>query len=686
MLLNLHLVNPKIIKSNTMKLFNVLLFSSLLLSGTELAAEENTRWQIAPDSSIVWQGTQGIPHQDHLEMSGKTVSVVLRYGIDSQGQFQINKSMVWPLLRTIPNNTHASLMRRYDWNTLDCITVNGQSLLSGEKVQEIKIKGNLSVKSQAQGRGGQWEIIREYFPSTENPAFMESYKIINHGKGNLTIEIPQNEFTAKTDPKQGVQGAYTITGKTYNTGCHTLSPGDTLSFGASLSAYAGTVPAQLLPVAEEKSKRDSLVRLWMSRQLILDTPDPVINQMFAFSKIRACESIYETQGGPMHGPGGESYYAAIWANDQAEYVNPYFPFVGYDYGNESARNAFHHFARFMNEAWKPIPSSIIAEGLDIWNGAGDRGDAAMIAYGAARYALALGDRKTAEELWPLITWCLEYCQRNLNEKGVVASDTDELENRFPSGDANLCTSSLYYDALLSASYLAEELQKGKKTAATYQKQAKELRQHIEEYFGATVEGFNTYAYYLGNDVLRSWICIPLTVGIYERAQATIDALFSPRLWTENGLLTQAGSKTFWDRSTLYALRGVYAAGETEKATDYLHRYSAVRLLGEHVPYAIEAWPEGEQRHLSAESGLYGRIITEGIFGIRPCGFKSFNLTPRLPRNWQKMSLRRIGAFQSTFDLEISRLPKNKLKVRVIQEGKVKEYTIKESATVRIRLT
>lgn len=26
----------------------------------------------------------------------------------------------------------------------------------------------------------------------------------------------------------------------------------------------------------------------------------------------------------MHGPGGESYYAAIWANDQAEYINPYF--------------------------------------------------------------------------------------------------------------------------------------------------------------------------------------------------------------------------------------------------------------------------------------------------------------------------------------------------------------------------
>jgi len=30
----------------------------------------------------------------------------------------------------------------------------------------------------------------------------------------------------------------------------------------------------------------------------------------------------------MHGPGGGRYYAAIWANDQAEYANPFFPFLG----------------------------------------------------------------------------------------------------------------------------------------------------------------------------------------------------------------------------------------------------------------------------------------------------------------------------------------------------------------------
>ncbi len=87
--------------------------------------------------------------------------------------------------------------------------------------------------------------------------------------------------------------------------------------------------------------------------------------------------------------------------------------------------------------YRPIPSSIIAEGDDIWNGAGDRGDAAMIAYGAARYALARGERNEAEELWPLVEWCLNTAGRKLTPEGVVASDTDELEGRFPAGKANL---------------------------------------------------------------------------------------------------------------------------------------------------------------------------------------------------------------------------------------------------------
>ena len=278
----------------------------------------------------------------------------------------------------------------------------------------------------------------------------------------------------------------------------------------------------------------------------------------------------------------------------------------------------------------------------------------MIAYGAARYALARGDRAEAEELWPLIEWTLEFCRRKLTPDGVVASDSDELENRFPSGDANLCTSGLYYDALISATYLGKEIGKPNSQVQSYRKQAAELRKAIENHFGYEIEGFHSYRYYDGNDILRSWICIPLTVGIYDRAEGTIDALFSPRLWTDDGLLTQAGTETFWDRSTLYALRGVFAAGATEKGLEYLEKYSYRRLLGDHVPYAIEAWPEGSQRHLSAESGLYGRIYTEGIFGIRPIGFRSFEMTPHLPAEWEYMNLRSIRAFGQDFDIEVKR--------------------------------
>ena len=203
----------------------------------------------------------------------------------------------------------------------------------------------------------------------------------------------------------------------------------------------------------------------------------------------------------------------------------------------------------------------------------------------------------------------------------------------------------------------------------YRKQAKELKTAIENYFGAKVEGFDTYQYYDGNDVLRSWICIPLTVGIYDRAPGTIDALFSPRLWTRDGLLTQAGSETFWDRSTLYALRGVFSAGETEKALEYMKYYTATRLLGEHVPYHIQAWPEGNNRHLSAERGLYCRIYTEGLFGIRPTGFHSFDLLPRLPQEWDTMALRRINGFGKTFDIEVTRQQNGKLEITLWQDGK-----------------
>lgn len=640
----------------------------MALGIVNIICAQQTRWHIDKEGNgITWNITQGETHHDHIEMSGRQVSVVLRYGVDKDGAFDLNKSMVWPMLRTIPNNTHASLMRSFDWNPLDGMKVNSRPW--SERVESVTLNGTMVVTSRIPaGEKGSLTLKRTYFPAADLPSLIEIYEIVNTGEQDVNVEIPALSATLLTDPQKGVDGSYGIRMLTRDAGTYTLSPGQRHVFCASLSGHRPGAKEETPDAMQELARRTALVDEWTGN-LVLDTPEPTLDRMFAFAKIRACESIFQTKGGPLHAPGGESYYAAVWCNDQAEYVNPFFPYVGYDYGNRSALNSFGHFAKYMNDGWKPIPSSIIAEGDGYWNGAGDRGDAAMLAYGASRYALARGDRDEAGRLWPLIEWCLEYNRRKLNPEGVVTSDCDELEGRFPAGEANLCTSSLYYDALLSSAYLAEELKKGSATAKTYRRQAAALKKDIDAYFSSTVEGFETYAYYKGNDVLRSWICIPLTVGINTRAAGTVEALFSPRLWTDNGLLTQAGSQTFWDRSTLYALRGVLLAGEVEKAMEFLRRYSATRLLGDHVPYAVEAWPEGGQRHLSAESGLYARIYTEGLFGIRPTGFRSFSMTPHLPQGWDHMSLRRVRAFGSDFDIYITRDKGETINITVQKGGR-----------------
>ena len=646
-------------------------------------ASATPSWEINSKGAIQWNVDKAqLPHKDHVEMSGEQMAFVLRWSIDADGALDLDRSLVFPMLRTIPNDTHASLMHRLNTDITSMVSVEEKSLYN-EATKFVEIDGMFRVVSIFDEAV---EVERIIFPSMDKPFMCERYVLKNLQDDEVTVYIPEFKQNITTLPECGVDGSYLISASIQGAGTYKLKSGESLTFDAVFQACRLTEAPQVADVDAEYAARRAFVENDIDSALILATPDQVVNTMFRYAKIRASESIFKTSGGYMHAPGGESYYAAIWANDQAEYVNPFFPYLGYAVGNESAMNSFRHFARFMNDEWKPIPSSIIAEGKDIWNGAGDRGDAAMIAYGASRYALAMGDKTVAKELWPLIEWCLEYCDRKLNDGGVVTSDTDELENRFPSGEANLCTSSLYYDALLSSAYLASELAMNPSVAKDYRKKAETLRRNIDSYFAKEMYGYDTYQYYDGNDLLRSWICIPLTVGIMDRAEGTIEALFSEYLWHKDGLLTQQGTSTYWDRSTLYGLRGVYAAGASDLATEKLKYYSHRRLLEDHVPYAIEAWPEGSQRHLSAESGLYCRVLTEGLFGIRPTGLRSFVLKPSLPSEWNTVSLNNVKAFGSDFNINVTRREDGKLGIIVSPVGgKVRKYVIMNGQSVNVNL-
>lgn len=611
-------------------MFKKILFVMLFVLPTLYATAQ--RWNLASDGSIVWHPKGDLPHNDHIEMSGEQTSMVLRWGVDEKGCFHAERSLVFPMLRVLPNDTHASLMSRFSTDFASMLAINtnpvgfNASALQYEKVTSISLNGALIVNSlwsfNSVGAGASYsenpspvvQMTRTIFPSREKAAICERYVVKNISQKPFEVTVPEFSSIITTDQsKSPVSQSYVFHTELQGCGNFKLLPNDSLIFDAVIQAYRVGEDPRNLNVGDEYESRMEFVRQEIANNLFLETPDPIIDAQFRFAKLRASESIFKTKGGYMHSPGGECYYAAVWANDQAEYVNPFFPFLGYDIGNESALNSFQHFARFTYPDYKAIPSSIISEGDDIWDGAGDRGDASMIAYGAARYALSMGLKEQAEELWPLIEWSLEYCRRNLLPEGVVASDTDELENRFPAGIANLCTSTLYYDALRSTVYLATELGKPTKVVRQYKAQADAMEKSIEKYFGGNVGGYETYRYFDGNVKLRSWICMPLITGLKGREEGTVRALLGPELMTEDGLLTEEGSTTFWDRSTLYALRGIYIAGETDKATEFLHHYSQRRLLADHVPYPIEAWPEGQQRHLSAESGLYCRVITEGLF-------------------------------------------------------------------------
>jgi hypothetical protein len=228
-----------------------------------------------------------------------------------------------------------------------------------------------------------------------------------------------------------------------------------------------------------------------------------------------------------------------------------------------------------------------------------------------------------------------------------------------------------------ASYLARDLGYDD-TASRMAAEADKLSEAIELFFGAEMHGYETYRYYEGNVKLRSWICLPLCAGIRTRLDGTTAALISPYLWTDDGLLTEEGSTTVWDRSTLYGFKGAFLGGAGDKIIDYFTAYTKRRLTGERVPYPIEAYPEGNMRHLSAESALYCRIITDGIFGIAPKGLHSFSITPRLPRGFDHLYLRRIHAFGTVFDIETE-----KDGCRIIERGKeIASVPIDTEATIK----
>lgn len=646
------------------------------------------QWRIESDTRIarhVWKSEE---LNDNIEMAGRKVAAIVEYTVDSIGDLHLNRDVIFPQLHPYiqENEPDWKIYRAYLRNTYvgkeaePILYIKGKQFVAG-RVDSVLLDGMLHIVHLPSKSG--LKLTRHLYPSMQERLFVEEWVLQNTSDAPLKIRAHNSNIEKGSSGEKGdfVQFAKTDLPKYIE-----LAPKEkyrfVIHFGATWQTELGRKNT-----SEQALKTREAFLEQMATSLNLVTPNAILNTLFEFSKIRASESIFDSELGLIHSPGGGRYYVGIWANDQAEYINPFFPYLGYATGNASAMNAFRAFAKEINEDYKPLRYAFEIEGL-VPPFLLDRGDAAMIAYGASQYALASGNKKEAEELWPLIEWCLEYCYRQLNEEGVVQSESDEMEGRIETGKANLSTSSLYYGALWNAIVLAEDLGKD---AKKYTKDVKVLRKAIETYFGAEIEGLETYKYYDGHEALRHWICLPLVVGIHDRKEGTVTALFD-KLWSENGVYVEknnpnkAISNIFWDRGTLYALRGTLIAGATEASMEKLLAFSKKRLLGDRVPYVVEAYPEGNMAHLSAESGLYCRVFTEGLFGIYPTGLRSFECTPRLPKDWPSMELNNIKAFGEDFNITVSRTDKQELQILVydnVNKMELLQTTIDDGETADV---
>ena len=604
-------------------------------------------WNIE-DQHIAWSVRDGQSHFDDIEMSGLYADFIVKYGVNEDGSLFLSRHCFFPTLRTIPNDTHATYNVLFEEGVIPCLLRDGEPVI--EKPRKFTFDGILTVECDTDSG---FTTKRCLFPSADLMFCIEIVTVT--ATENVTLSVSQPCDTVFSYGR-GTKGVYVARVHHNFADKIELHSGESRELAIYYYCDMGISRRAIPDHAGELEKRKERIAALCDSSLVLRSSHPELDVMVRLSKLRAGESIFETLSGKFHSPGGYAYYAAIWCNDQIEYAGPHFAMTGDKTAIEASLNAYRAYIPFMSDSYHRLPSSIIAEGLDIWEGAGDRGDSAMYLYGASLFCLLLGDRAVAEELYPAIKWCAEYCERQKTEEGVISSHTDELEGRFPTDNrANLSTSSLCYGGLRLAAKLALSLGDAE-SAEIYTERADALCKAIDKYFGAELHNFETYRYSRGFDTLRAWICLPLCMGIKERAEGTLGAMLSPYLWTEEGMLTceiseENRSHTIWDRSTLYGMKCAFIMGKAAEMKEPLIRYCRKRLLCDRVPYAVEAYPEGGKRHLSGESALLVRIVTEGIFGIRPEGLDSFSFDPNITELGD-ISLSRINICGASFDIHI----------------------------------
>ncbi len=578
------------------------------------------------NSKIVFDGINyNKPHYNHIETSGFYSSSIIFYGMNELKDLFLKYHLIFPHYRRKNNNTLGSFRAFVD-NEVNLL-VDEEKI--NEKLSRIEIDYTINIFSKTD----KLDIKREFVNSYNDSSFVIKYEIKNTTNNMVNIDI-SNDIKEIFINEDIFDKPYYLLFNIYDNGIKdrinkALNQNESYIFYSIISVSYNKEKLVINPIDDFNKRlkfRDDI-----KNNLDIKLNNDVVDKEIEMTKYRTFESVYNLACGYIHSPGGGNYYASVWTNDQIEYSAPLAALIDYKYMRYAIENTLSMYEEYMYKD-EPLVSSIIAENTSYWNGAKDRGDGAMYLYGASLYLLILGDKEKALKYSKAIKWCIDYSISKINKYGILESDSDELENRFESGNANLSVNSLFYKGLIYASRLFNELG----IDNDYLYVASKLKENIIKNFHHD----NKWYYALrcdDNEIkileknnLRSHISYLLIMDILDFKDDVYNELLSNKLLNENGFKTIETSDVYWDRITLMSLRGLFRSGKVNEAYDILKSYSNNRLLNKHVPYPVEAYPEGNQAHLAAESSLYVRIFLEGLLGFEPISFNKFSLTFNIP--------------------------------------------------------
>jgi len=117
-------------------------------------------WRIA-EKALIWDVKPGQIHSDNIEMSGLYCDIIVTYGVRADGGLLLSRQCYFPMLRTIPNNTHATFC--FDSKEIAPVLIkNGEPLIEYPRV--ISIDGTLMVESDTKEGVS---VVRRLFPSVD---------------------------------------------------------------------------------------------------------------------------------------------------------------------------------------------------------------------------------------------------------------------------------------------------------------------------------------------------------------------------------------------------------------------------------------------------------------------------------------------------------------------------------------